>query len=155
MRELIKRLLKEESKKDLSRLITRLLETSILPKYKDVMCGVKVTSPKDRESIQPGKEFLQYKINVYFIGGRGTKYFHETMAIRRMYEKIMDEIWNVVESYTGESTDMYATYYKECEDSVKGEQTEGELTERCWKGYTQKGMKTMFGKKYPNCVKKK
>lgn len=36
----------------------------------------------------------------------------------------------------------------------KQEQTEGELTERCWKGYTQKGMKTMFGKRYPNCVKK-
>lgn len=32
---------------------------------------------------------------------------------------------------------------------------EGELKERCWKGYTQKGMKTMFGKRYPNCVKKK
>jgi hypothetical protein len=32
---------------------------------------------------------------------------------------------------------------------------ETELTERCWKGYTQKGMKTMFGKRYPNCVKKK
>ena len=30
-----------------------------------------------------------------------------------------------------------------------------ELTEKCWKGYTQKGMKTMFGKRYPNCVKKK
>lgn len=30
----------------------------------------------------------------------------------------------------------------------------GELTEKCWKGYTQKGMKTMFGKRYPNCVKK-
>jgi RimJ/RimL family protein N-acetyltransferase len=29
-----------------------------------------------------------------------------------------------------------------------------ELTEKCWKGYTQKGMKTMFGKRYPNCVKK-
>lgn len=27
------------------------------------------------------------------------------------------------------------------------------LNERCWKGYTQKGMKTMFGKRYPNCVK--
>lgn len=27
------------------------------------------------------------------------------------------------------------------------------LNERCWKGYTQKGMKTMFGKQYPNCVK--
>ena len=29
-----------------------------------------------------------------------------------------------------------------------------QLTEKCWRGYTQKGMKTMFGKKYPNCVKK-
>lgn len=34
------------------------------------------------------------------------------------------------------------------------EQNESEITERCWKGYTQKGMKTMFGKRYPNCVKK-
>jgi len=33
------------------------------------------------------------------------------------------------------------------------EMKEGELTERCWAGYTQKGMKTMFGKRYPNCVK--
>jgi hypothetical protein len=36
----------------------------------------------------------------------------------------------------------------------QSEMKEGELTERCWKGYTQKGMKTMFGKRYPNCVKK-
>ena len=29
------------------------------------------------------------------------------------------------------------------------------LQEKCWKGYEKKGMKTMFGKRYPNCVKKK
>lgn len=29
-----------------------------------------------------------------------------------------------------------------------------DLNEKCWDGYTQKGMKTMFGKRYPNCVKK-
>jgi hypothetical protein len=29
-----------------------------------------------------------------------------------------------------------------------------EITEKCWPGYTKKGMKTMFGKRYPNCVKK-
>ena len=42
-------------------------------------------------------------------------------------------------------------------DSTKcdEEMNESELTEKCWKGYTQKGMKTMFGKRYPNCVKKK
>jgi hypothetical protein len=38
-------------------------------------------------------------------------------------------------------------------DTHKQEQNESELIERCWKGYTQKGMKTMFGKRYPNCVK--
>ena len=29
------------------------------------------------------------------------------------------------------------------------------IVEKCWKGYEKKGMKTMFGKRYPNCVKKK
>ena len=28
------------------------------------------------------------------------------------------------------------------------------VDEACWKGYEKKGMKTMFGKRYPNCVKK-
>lgn len=42
------------------------------------------------------------------------------------------------------------------QNGVRKEQTESaELTEKCWAGYTQKGMKTMFGKRYPNCVKKK
>ena len=40
------------------------------------------------------------------------------------------------------------------EEPHKKEMKEGELTEKCWTGYTQKGMKTMFGKRYPNCVKK-
>ena len=33
---------------------------------------------------------------------------------------------------------------------LEGEQ----LDEKCWKGYEKKGMKTMFGKTYPNCIKK-
>ena len=28
------------------------------------------------------------------------------------------------------------------------------IDEKCWPGYEKKGMKTMFGKRYPNCVKK-
>lgn len=44
---------------------------------------------------------------------------------------------------------LYQIYIK------KDEINETELMERCWKGYTQKGMKTMFGKRYPNCVKVK
>ena len=46
------------------------------------------------------------------------------------------------------------TYYDNNCNSNKIETNESELTEKCWPGYTQKGMKTMFGKRYPNCVKK-
>ena len=36
----------------------------------------------------------------------------------------------------------------------KTKKEEFELDEKCWPGYEKKGMKTMFGKRYPNCVKK-
>lgn len=39
------------------------------------------------------------------------------------------------------------------DDTISVDIVETELTEKCWRGYTQKGMKTMFGKRYPNCVK--
>jgi len=34
------------------------------------------------------------------------------------------------------------------------EELEKLLLEKCWPGYEKKGMKKMFGKMYPNCVKK-
>ena len=36
----------------------------------------------------------------------------------------------------------------------KRKMKEETFDEACWSGYEKKGMKTMFGKKYPNCVKK-
>jgi hypothetical protein len=45
------------------------------------------------------------------------------------------------------------SYYSKLKKS-EIEEVKGEINEKCWKGYTQKGMKTMFGKRYPNCVKK-
>jgi hypothetical protein len=48
----------------------------------------------------------------------------------------------------------YIETKKEQSKKKTQEMKEGELTEKCWAGYTQKGMKTMFGKRYPNCVKK-
>ena len=50
--------------------------------------------------------------------------------------------------------DVYVSTLKLKHDNLGNVMNEEkELNERCWKGYTQKGMKTMFGKKYPNCVK--
>jgi hypothetical protein len=42
---------------------------------------------------------------------------------------------------------------KDLEEIVK-EEIQDVLFEKCWSGYEKKGMKKMFGKMYPNCVKK-
>jgi hypothetical protein len=67
-------------------------------------------------------------------------------------EKLMGwkENWDGIQKGLG--THKYNQIVRSMSNSQQ-EMKEGELTERCWKGYTQKGMKTMFGKRYPNCVK--
>ena len=44
--------------------------------------------------------------------------------------------------------------FKDFLDKKKKEKEKKKVDEACWKGYEKKGMKTMFGKRYPNCVKK-
>ena len=66
------------------------------------------------------------------------------------YGQSKQELKSLIEDYLPKFDGIYIAY-----DTTKcrEEMNESELTERCWKGYTQKGMKTMFGKRYPNCVK--
>ena len=69
----------------------------------------------------------------------------------------MDEIQPVQDKKTKRAKIDYVFNNVRIKDWVNNEPElrEDEIKERCWKGYTQKGMKTMFGKRYPNCVKKK
>ena len=73
-----------------------------------------------------------------------------TNKIEPLRRYIIDIIYKGDNPLVQEKIDEYLN-----NNSSKQEQNESELTERCWKGYTQKGMKTMFGKRYPNCVKAK
>jgi uncharacterized protein YxeA len=73
-----------------------------------------------------------------------------TNKILPLRRYIIDIIYKGDNPLVKEKIDEYLN-----DNSSKQEQNESELTERCWKGYTQKGMKTMFGKRYPNCVKAK
>jgi len=78
------------------------------------------------------------------------------------------KIWKGVSEGTEELDEEWSEKYKKsidckhpkgfsqkahCQGRKKNEEIQ--LNEKCWEGYTQKGMKTMFGKEYPNCVKKK
>jgi len=51
-------------------------------------------------------------------------------------------------------TDIETTNIIEPEPLNLSGSKDEQLDEKCWPGYKKKGMKTMFGKRYPNCVKK-
>ena len=113
LKHTIRRILKEE--KDYTNLITKLLDTIIVPQYEDV-CKVEVIAPWNRETISGGK-YNDYKVSVYFIGGYGSKNWPRTMAVRGEEEKILDEIWLVVYNMFGVNVDLYTKYVEKCEDT--------------------------------------
>ena len=256
MRQLIKRILKEEKEKDLSSAIKELLNNSIGPKYKGIICKFDAVSPWKMYKDPINRD---YQVMVSVIGGVGSNRWPNTMNFVKERDKIVNETWHTIYNFLGISTDVFLRNVKSCDevlsessnerlekligdyismsyptaqkirlappgvngsittftlpdpqderdnlifkfdvfgkpeyninseffssiDSMFGKkknikkiilkwfedkevdvdliqnsdteiQNESEITERCWKGYTQKGMKTMFGKKYPNCVK--
>jgi len=101
--------IKEEVEKDYTDLITKLMKKTILSEYSHVICDIKVTAPK-------GISYLHYKINVYFIGGHGTKLWPRTQGVNDMYDKVMDTIWSTIYDYLGIATDLYKTYVPKCEN---------------------------------------
>ena len=258
MRQLIKKILKEEKEKDLSSAIKELLNNSIGPKYKGIICKFDAVAPWKMYNDPINRD---YQVMVSVIGGVGSNRWPNTQHLVKERDKIVNETWHTIYNYLGISTDVFLRNVKSCDevltessnerlekligdyitmsyptaqkfrlaprgvlgsittftlpnpederdnlifkfdvfgkpeyninpeffnsinsmfgtkrnikkiilkwfedkevdvdliqnpDTPKQEQNESELTERCWKGYTQKGMKTMFGKKYPNCVK--
>ena len=88
----------------------------------------------------------------------------EKVANRRASKKAQDRMNRGRRAFEGFSNwrDDYSPLEVESFDLITNkplEPTEGigskMLDEKCWPGYEKKGMKTMFGKRYPNCVKKK
>jgi hypothetical protein len=55
----------------------------------------------------------------------------------------------VAKAKLGQTAELPKVKEESLVDKIKGEI----VVEKCWPGYKKKGMKTMFGKRYPNCVK--
>jgi hypothetical protein len=143
VKQLIKRILREEFR-NLSSDIEELLQPTV-DKYSDYVCEVQVF----QNVMNPKK----YSLRVIFVGGSGSKNWPTTQAVQSSREKVMKEMWETIYKFTGLSMELDSSTVKECKPSITESPNKSEITERCWKGYTQKGMKTMFGKRYPNCVK--
>jgi hypothetical protein len=141
MRDLIRKILREERNVDYTRLIQKLVDSTIVSKYPDDICKIEVDG--NTKNVQ----YPRYWVSVIF------KVSLNHLTVSDLARNIMDEIYTTVNDYFGIPPRMRSAFVRNCEENTT-DLFEGEITERCWKGYTQKGMKTMFGKRYPNCVKK-
>jgi hypothetical protein len=140
MRDLIRKILKEEINKNFTNLIQRLMDRNIVSKYPDDVCKIEV------EGNTKNAQYPRYWVSVIF------KVSDNHLTDRDLAKNIMDDVWTTINRYFEISPSMRSAFVRNCEEDTT-DLFEGEITERCWKGYTQKGMKTMFGKRYPNCVK--
>ena len=111
MRQLIKRILREETRKDLSPVIKELLNTSIGPKYKRIICTF--------DAIPPWKTITNsedYQIMVSVIGGPGSKRWPNTQDKVRERDAIVNDVWHTVYNFIGLSTDVFLRNVKSCDE---------------------------------------
>ena len=117
MRQLIKRILKEEREKDLSPKIKELLNASLLEKYEGWVCAFSSIKPTNRP----------YTIAVFTIGGVDSKHWPVTQFVRNKRENIVNDVWQTVYNYLGVESDVNLIYVKSCDEII----TEG-LHDTSW-----------------------
>jgi hypothetical protein len=67
--------------------------------------------------------------------------------------EVLDEAKSKQDKLKEISKQLVGASKMHAKQSKKVAKVAANLDEKCWKGYKKKGMKTMFGKRYPNCVK--
>ena len=115
----IKNILIEESKKDLTSVIQTLLD-GFVKDHKDVVCKVEVKHPDNRTKL-PHQEYPynNYRVDFYLIGGYGSDNWPATQSVRRMFDDLMNEAWDLVYNYTGQKLEMFTKNVKSCDDIIK------------------------------------
>ena len=101
---------KEESKKEM---IENVLNNIILPEYDHVICGFEVKEPNERNTLG-NNTFKFVSVTVTFIGGHGTKLFPKTQGVQKMYDEVLDEVWDVIYNYTNEAVDVSYKTVNDC-----------------------------------------
>lgn len=113
MRQLIKKILKEEKEKDLSSAIKELLNNSIGPKYKGIICKFDAVSPWKMYNDPINRD---YQVMVSVIGGVGSNRWPNTQHLVKERDKIVNETWHTIYNYLGISTDVFLRNVKSCDE---------------------------------------
>jgi len=131
VRQLIKRILKEEREKDLSPKIKKLLKDGVVPNHK-MICTVDVVAPDKMYDDPTGKD---YQVMVSVIGGLGSKYWPMTQSIISSRDKIVNDVWHTIYDYMGLSTDVFLRNVKSCDEVLTEELHEYFTFDDLKKGY--------------------
>jgi hypothetical protein len=116
VRQLIRTILKEETEQDLSPVIKKLLESSIVSTYEGIVCNIDVVAPWKRGPIGTHSDFKDYQIRVNVIGGLGSKRWPQTQAVYKERDKIVNDVWHTVYNFMGLSTDVFLRNVKSCDE---------------------------------------
>jgi len=103
---------KEVSYKEL---IKQIINNLILPQYEYIICDILVEDSFERTDVENKRRFEAPSVKVVFIRDEGTR---NNLQQERMYEDIMDEIWDTVFDYSSVAIDMYWEYVKECKGKI-------------------------------------
>lgn len=115
----IKKILREESNKDLTPVIQTLLD-GFVDDHKDVLCKVEVKHPDKRTKL-PHQEYPynNYRVDFYLIGGYGSDNWPVTQSVRRELDDLMNKAWDLVHNYTGQALEMFTKHVKSCDDIIQ------------------------------------
>jgi hypothetical protein len=119
LRHDIKRILREETNKDLTLVMEMLLE-EFVNDHKDILCKVEVKHPDKRTKLPHSDNVYEnYRATFYLIGGYGSDNWPATQSVRRMFDDLMNEAWDLVYNYTGQKLEMFTKHVKSCDDIIK------------------------------------
>jgi hypothetical protein len=115
LRHDIKRILREETNKDLTSVIEMLLE-GFVNDHKDILCKVEVKHPDKRTKLPHSDNVYEnYRATFYLIAHKGG--YSTTRA--QLMDNVMNEVWDLVYNYTGQKLDMFTKHVKSCDDIIK------------------------------------
>ena len=107
LQENIIKVLREETNKDYTSLIQKILTDLFVAEHKDEVCKVKVVHPREKMQVYKPE---QYSVIFYF-KGLDFKFFPK----EGLREDLMNEAWGLIYDYTGQRISMFSNYVKDCE----------------------------------------
>ena len=100
--------------KDWSKRIEFYLKKMLTENYNYILCDLEVTHPNNRTEFPEGVKSDSYKLTLYLIGGRNSKYWPSTQAVRQKYDDISNDAWNIVHDGMGIALDIFYKFKSEC-----------------------------------------